>query len=167
MITLAFFFLLRPGEYTDSSLESTPFILADTQVFIGDRHISPLTSSTVDIGNATFVSLTFTTQKNGVHGEVIGLGRSRDNTLCPVQALTCRIIHLRTNHAAPTTPLARAFYQGQWHSITPSMITSTIKLAVTMLGPSLGFLATDVSARCLRAAGANALLCANIDGDII
>ena len=35
---------------------------------------------------ATFVSLEFSTQKNGVRGEVIGLGRSGDPNFCPVLA---------------------------------------------------------------------------------
>ena len=40
--------------------------------------------------------------------------------------------------------------------------------AVTFLSPAaLGFLPSDVSARCLRAAGANALLCAKVDTDVI
>jgi hypothetical protein len=47
------------------------------------------------------------------------------------------------------------------------MISKTIKQAVTFLGPTLGFVATDVSARCLRAAGANALLNARVDPEII
>ena len=42
-----------------------------------------------------------------------------------------------------------------------------LKNTVTYLGPALGFLATDVSARCLRAAGANALLNARIDPKVI
>ena len=47
------------------------------------------------------------------------------------------------------------------------MITKELRGAVSGIGPSLGFTADDVSARCLRAAGANALLLSNIDGDII
>ena len=42
-----------------------------------------------------------------------------------------------------------------------------IRNAVTFLGPSLGFLPSDVNARSLRAAGANALLCGGVDTDII
>ncbi len=35
MIAIAFFFLLRPGEYTGSNSESAPFRLADVQLFQG------------------------------------------------------------------------------------------------------------------------------------
>ena len=52
-------------------------------------------------------------------------------------------------------------------SVKPKDITSAIKLAVRFLGPAIGFLPSDVTARCLRAAGANALLCGGVDTDII
>ena len=35
MIIIAFFFLLRPGEYTNNNSNSTPFHLEDVQLFIG------------------------------------------------------------------------------------------------------------------------------------
>ena len=38
---------------------------------------------------------------------------------------------------------------------------------MVILGPALGFLPTDISARSLRASGAMALLCAQVDSDVI
>ena len=35
MIGLAFFFLLRPGEYTDSPSDMSPFWFSDVQMWIG------------------------------------------------------------------------------------------------------------------------------------
>ena len=114
------------------------------------------------------MSLTFTDQKNGVRGEVIGLGRSGNPNLCPVNALVRRILHLRQRNAAPNTPLSRVHNGTRWVKVTPSMITKALRDAVTYLSPaSFGFLPIDVSARCLRAAGANAPLCAKVDTDII
>ena len=168
MIVLAFFFLLRPGEYTDMSSESTPFKLADAQLFIGRTRINLITASEGEILSATFCTLTFTTQKNGVKGEVIGLSSSGDLTLCPVICLIRRILHLRRHGALSTTPLSRCLHEGHFVGVTPSIITETLCDAVKYLGAStLGFLSSDVSARCLRAAGANALLIANVDTDII
>ena len=168
MITLAFFFLLRPGEYTDSPSDTKPFHLQDAQIFVGPQRLNIATATDAQLLSATFVSLTFTEQKNGVRGEVIGLSRSGNPNLCPVNALVRRVIHLRQHNAAPNTPLARVHNGTRWAKITPSLITNTLRNAVTYLSPaSLGFLPSDVSARCLRAAGANALLCANIDTDII
>jgi hypothetical protein len=167
MIIIAFFFLLRPGEYTNSASDTTPFTIADVQLFIGGRRLHIPTSTDAELLTATFASLTFTTQKNGVRGEVIGLGLSGDAYLCCVRACARRVIHLRTHNASATTPLATAYSNGNTHKIQPKHITKALKDCVTFLGADLGFLATDVTARCLRAAGANALLLAKVDTDII
>lgn len=167
MIMIAFFFLLRPGEYTvdGSAEESTPFRLTDVQLFIGQTRIDLATATEAQIRCATFVSLTFTDQKNGVRGEVIGLGRSGDAFLCPVLAVIRRVLHLRAHNADPTTPLATVCSTPR--KVTPTVITETLRETVRSIGPSLGFLPDDVSARSLRAAGANALLFAKVDTDII
>ena len=94
MIIIAFFFLLRPGEYTDTPSESTPFRLVDVQIFGGDTRLDLAVSQPERMHQATFVSLTFTDQKNGVRGEVIGLGRSGDPYLCPVKAVVRRVVYL-------------------------------------------------------------------------
>eukprot|EP00985_Skeletonema_marinoi_P019631 scaffold11348_cov174-Skeletonema_marinoi.AAC.1 len=74
MIILAFFFLLRPGEYVDTNSESTPFTIADVGLYIGNTYLNPATATDQQLLSATRITLTFTTQKNGVRGEVIGLG---------------------------------------------------------------------------------------------
>lgn len=170
MIALAFFFLLRPGEYTDApSSETTPFRFQDVELFIGRHHRIDLTNATdAEIKSATFVQLTFTSQKNGVKGEVIGLGRSGSQLLCPVLAAIRRVLHLRMHNGNPAQALARYFVNGEWKPVLPKDITAALRLAVTILGPgNLGFTEADISARSLRAAGAMALLCAQVDTDHI
>ena len=163
MIIIAFFYLLRPGEYTDN--DKTPFRLEDVQLFIGDTRINLTTAPTEQARQARFASLTFTNQKNGVRGEVIGLACSGDPYLCPVQAIIRRVLYLRHHSAPSQTPLARVFYTTT--RVTASLLTTCIRDSVSHLGPSLGFLPQDVSARCLRAAGATALLLAKVDPDVI
>ena len=121
---------------------------------------------------ATCVTLTF--KKNGVRGEIIGLCRSGDTVLCPVRAAARRIIYLWRHNAPPGTPLARLYQQknlvhhtAQPKHITPTDITKVIRQAVTFLEVDLGFLPSDVSARSLRASGANALLLAHVDTNVI
>jgi hypothetical protein len=92
MIVIAFFFLLRPGEYTDNKKD--PFQLADTQLFIGKRRLPILTALAAELCQARFALLTFTSQKNGVPGKVIGLTCSGDPYLCPVQAIIRRVLYL-------------------------------------------------------------------------
>lgn len=181
MIIIAFFFLLRPGEYTDDQKpDATPFRICDVQLFIGEQRLDVKTSTTAELTAARFASLTFTNQKNGVRGEVIGLALSGDLFICPVRAIIRRILHWRTSSSLDdTAPLARVYLQTNAGDsaaggiadttthVTSKRITDVIRVAVFAIGPSLGFLPSDVSARSLRAAGANALLLANIDTDII
>jgi hypothetical protein len=168
MVCLAFFFLLRPGEYTGTPSDTTPFTLQDVQCWIGQQRFLATAIPLDDLPRVTFVALTFTTQKNGVRGEVIGLSRSGNPTLCPVTALTRRIAHLRAHHAPPTQPLAS--YYDNSPSVTlikPADVTAALRLSTAVIGPTVGFLPADISARSLRAAGAMALLCAHVDTDVI
>ena len=170
MIIIAFFYLLRPGEYTDSPSDTVPFTFEDVQLSIGQQRLNLLTCPLAELREARFASLTFTNQKNGVRGEVIGLGRSGDPFICPVLAIIRRIIHLREHSAPLSTPLARVYHTNSTISkrtVTPKLITKTLRDAVTYLGPNLGFLASDVSARSLRAAGATALLVGKVDTNVI
>ena len=169
MIGLAFFFLLRPGEYTHSSQDSVPFELKDVQLFQGTPRLNLNTATDAQLLAASFASLTFDTQKNAVRGEVIGQGHSGDSLLSPTKILARRVIHLRSHGAPPNTPLS-SYYdaQGNLQHIKPAHITSALQDAVRFLNPTvLGFLPSDVTARCLRAAGANALLSAQVDSDHI
>ena len=166
MICLAYFFLLRPGEYTGNPSNTTPFTLADVQCYIGQQRLTAPMLTIQHLSRLTFVTLTFTSQKNGVRGEVIGLGRSGDPILCPVMALSRRLQHLLEHQAPPTTPLA-TYYTPAATPVTPTMITTALRTSTTALGPTLGFLPSDISARSLRAAGAMALLCAQVDTDVI
>jgi hypothetical protein len=163
MIIIAFFFLLRPGEYTDNP--NNPFRFADVQLFIGDTRINNTTAPIEQIQQARFASLTFTNQKNGVRGEVIGLARSGDPYLCPVLSIIRRVLYLRQHSAPSDTPLARVV--GASSTVSAAAITTCLRDSVAYLGPQLGFLPSDISARCLRAAGATALLLANVDPDVI
>jgi hypothetical protein len=168
MICIAFFFLLRPGEYTGTVTSTQPFQLRDVRFFLGNLAL-PATAPEPQLLSATFVTLEFTTQKSGVRGEVVGLGRSGDPLFCPVLAAARRFLHLRLAAAPPTQPLASYVHplSATLTRISPSDITALLRLSVTILGPQYGFLPENVSARSLRAAGAMALLCADVDTDRI
>jgi hypothetical protein len=167
MILIAFFFLLRPGEYTGTSSDTCPFRLMDVQFRIGSLR-SPATSMPFeDLVHATFATLTFTNQKNGVRGEVIGLGRSGDPLFCPVLTLQRRATHLRQHNLPPDTALATFVHCSRMQLVAPAHITVALRASAAILGPSLGFLPSDINARSLRAAGAIALLCTHVDSDVI
>ena len=120
---------------------------------IGSVRLDIMTCPLEQLIHTTSVSLTFTTQKNGVQNEIIRQGRSGDPYLCPVLALVRRIRHLRNNGAQPHTPLACVFTPAGTESMTPTLITKSLRLAVKFIGMDLGFLPEEVSARSLRAAG--------------
>ena len=68
MIIIAFFFLLRPGEYTGTKSDSTSFLLSDVTFSVGRMVFDTATATDNELANATFVILTFSTQKNDVQG---------------------------------------------------------------------------------------------------
>lgn len=168
MIALAFFFLLRPGEYTATPSDTTPFHLSDVTLSIGSNPLPHATASDAAFSAVTFVTLTFTTQKNGTSGEVLGLGRSGDPYLCPVAALIRRVRHLHQHRAPAHTPLSVYYENGSQRLVTPADITLALQTAVLALNPTtLNFDIADISARSLRASGAMALLCGQVDTDVI
>jgi hypothetical protein len=167
MLLLGFFFLLRPGEYAfTNNPDAAPFRLCDTHLLINSRRLQPANASFDDLQRVNYVALEFTTQKNGVRGELIGLGRSGHPTWCPVKTLINRIQHLRQQNAPPTTPLY-SYFDGSWRRIDTTILTHYLRLAVTTLGHQYGISAPDVSIRSLRSSGAMALLCAKVDTDMI
>jgi hypothetical protein len=167
MFTLAFYFLLRPGEYANTdNPESAPFRFQDVHLMVGCRQIHQYTCPEHELHSVTFACLEFTTQKNGVRGELIGLGRSGDAAFCPVTSLVNRIIHLRLHRATSTTPLY-SYKHTRWASITATTLTSVLRQAASVMGNTLGITPKDISVRSLRSSGAMALLCGNVDTDRI
>ena len=170
MAIIGFFFLLRPGEHTHSSptADSHPFRLCDITFRIGATTVSAATGNPLLFQRATFVALTFTRQKNGTENEVVGHARSGHSAVCPVLAITRRCLHLRQHHSPPITPLCSVYVNPPTASfITPHLLTLHLRRSATLLFPTLGFDPLHVSARSLRAGGAMALLCAQVDTDVI
>jgi hypothetical protein len=86
MCTIAFYFLLRPGEYTGTTSDDTPFRLQYVALHVGTRRLDNMLASLPDIQAADSVSYTFTTQKNGTNGEILTHGLRGDALACPVKA---------------------------------------------------------------------------------
>ena len=63
MIILAFFFLLCPGKYTESPIDTQPLNYLSVQLFLCGRHLNLTTASDAQLHCATFASLTFDLQK--------------------------------------------------------------------------------------------------------
>jgi hypothetical protein len=171
MMCIAFFFLCRPGEYTAPTGQNAPFRWTDVTFYVGMRRVLAVNATSDDLDRATFVTLTFTTQKNVARGKVIGLGLSGDPFVCPVIATAQRVRYLLAHHAPADTPLCTYFQADQASYVTPTDITITLRALVRALGSAIGFHHSvhhsEVSAHSLRAGGAMALLCAHVDSDTI
>ena len=172
-LILGFYFQLRPGEYLGHQNDAldTLFCLCDVGLWIGARSLNLETCTDADLLAATFATLTFTRQKNGVRNKTIGHGRSGHPTLCPVLALVSRVRALRRHvHAPPSAPInAFATTPGSplQHVQKSADITRRLRLALAN-HPDPAIPPSTISALLTRAGGgATAKLCAGVDSDRI
>ena len=94
MIIIAFFFLLRLGEYTGTKYDSPPFCLSDVTFSVRRKVFNTATATDDELAAVTFVILIFSTQKIGVRGEKIVHWDTGDPLLCPKEALRRRVTQL-------------------------------------------------------------------------
>lgn len=168
MVYVGFYFLMRPGEYCNSSAESHPFCLKDVRLWVGARSIDPIRATYPTLRRATFCALVFTTQKNAVRNEMIGHGTSGHRHACPVRSLVELVILTRQAGGGPTSPLGLYRPHGSAaRMLTAGDVTDALRLQARLHGESVGINEADISARSLRNGGAQALLNAGIDTDRI
>ena len=165
MICLAFFFCLRPGEYTGTTRDDQAFAIADLTLFLGEKRLCNATSPDAEILAATAMHLTFTTQKNGDKGTVVAHALSGHILCCPVRSAIRQLTVHRLEATSLPTPLCLstklATYYNSNHvnvPVTASMVTATMRCHATILRPQTGIDPLALSARSLRAGGAMALL---------
>lgn len=168
MICIAVYFLMRPGEYCASSADAHPFRIRDVELFAGPQAINISLATETQLLSATYVRLTFSTQKNGVRGERVGQGLSGHPRFCPVRAVAWRLLHLRLHDAPPETPLHCYFDRhNRRQPVKSQEVTQLLHRSVTMLGQDYNLSTSEVDCRSLRPSGAMALLCSEIDPDNI
>jgi hypothetical protein len=167
MIAITFFFLLRPGEYTGTTSDDTPFRLQDVHLYIGTRRLDTMLCTNAEINAATSVSYTFTTQKNDIRKKKIIHGLSGTGICCPVRATTQQIKYLHLKGAKCTVPIASIYVRNRRTAIKAKQITDTIRQAMIINFHRTGINPAEVSARSLRAGGAMALICSKLDKNLI
>jgi hypothetical protein len=158
LIWIGFYFLLRPSEYLWTTVNQHPFTLKDIVFRIHDRRYPASTIPLELLDSVTFLTYTFTEQKNGIRNEEIGLARSRDQQACPVRCTANRVRHLRTHLAPPDTPIF-AFFDATRRQLAVSdrMITHYLRKAADGT-PFPG----NYTVGALRNSGAQALLEAGV-----
>ena len=166
---IAFYYLLRVGEYTvkyarNNSKQTVQFRLRDVTFFKRNtmghlRQLSRLASD-ADIMSADSATLKLDNQKNGWKGVCVHQEANGNIIHCPVRALGRRFTHIRRCTKNDTTFLSAFFAKnGTRFDVTDKDMRKSIKAAAGILNyPELkGIPIFRVDTHSLRSGGANAL----------
>jgi hypothetical protein len=104
---------------------------------------------------------------NGIRNKKIVHGLGGTGLCCPVRATARRIKYLRLKGAKCTVSSASIYVQNGRTAIKAKQITDTIRQSMNVNFHRTGISPDEVSARSLRADGANALLCGKVDKNLI
>ena len=169
----AFFWLMRPAECActgnEDETRSGSFRLNDIKLQLNGRTHDALTAPLHD-GNehlVTQVTLTFTDQKNAVRGEQITHNATDHPLLCPCKSIARRVRHLIQHTADGTSPISTFFDSRGARQVHSVWVTNALRHAARPLEAVTGIKPALISARSLRPGGATALLCADIESDVI
>ena len=171
LIILAFFFLLRVGEYTPNTRNkkrkkrTIPLrkcdinLLRDGVPLDRDAPLEVLLS-------ATGCTICLENQKNGVKNQTLYHDRSGDPSLCPVRSMAHLVYQLR--HKPVDTPLGTYYDGGSAYSVNDSAVLAMIRLAAARDQlDSMGYDLSRIGTHSLRAGGAVRLKLAGEDDSII
>ena len=160
---IAFYYLLRVGEYTYTPTSTKKltqaFRLQD--VTLWDKHTIldhnlPIAALLI---RCTAATLRISNQKNGKRNQAIHHFTTNTDT-CPIKALIRRVKHITAHTSVPTAIISTYFehptHQGKVMRATE--INSALKAAVLQLDMKKhGFEAAQISSHSLRAGGAMAM----------
>jgi len=176
---VAFFYLLRVGEYTKPryatvngrrvrATRTVQFTVASVGFFKDNKELSKSSPLAVLL-DADYAVLRITNQKNGRMGDVITHETHRNNQNGPVQALARRVFHILNNGGTKDTLLCDFItHEGIWHSITPDHMRSSLrKAALKLKFHEKGIDPRDIGVHSLRAGGAMALKMMGVSDTII
>ena len=179
LITIAFYYLLRVGEYTvkghrNTTKQTVQFQMKHVTFFKHDStgRLQQLSRKAPDEDflGAHSATLRLENQKNGWKGVCIHQECNGDPYHCPVRALGRRFLHIRQHTADSNTCLSTFFSPSlQSEDVTDKDISSALKLAAIALEyPALKGIPIDrVDTHSLQSGGANALaLCGYSDREI-
>jgi len=174
MTCIAFYFLLRPSEYSGAlDRQHAVFCLDDVNVYIGQRKLDIATVLERDLLAATNVRLHFSTQKNQRKGDVIAHARSPHPYCCPVKATIRMILTHRRWFSRMGVPFDGAVRLASYYRndvlvhLRPEDVTRQLRYAARILFHTSGIDPKAITARSCRAGGAMALMCGGCDDNIM
>ena len=166
---IAFYYLLRIGEYTikgthNESKQTQQFKLADVMFFKRDHSGAlrqlPCQAHSNLIMSADSATLKLDNQKNGWHGVCIHHESNGQEAFDPIRALGRRALHIRTHAPGDDTIFLSAVFQnGARSDISDKDIRAALKLAASALNYPVtrGIPIERIDTHSLRIGGANAL----------
>jgi hypothetical protein len=168
LTAIAFFFLLRVGEYTmpkrTVQTRTIQFRLQDVTFRRADGFVIPHRSPPADLGNADSVTLWMDNQKNGQRGATIH-HTACPGWFCPVKALARRVHNIIAHGVPTTTPLS--FVSPGLHVVASNITALVHQAALETNLVAQGYDLKRVSTHSLRASGAMALKLQGVDDSLI
>ena len=168
LILVAFYYLLRVGEYTRPrfvtqggkrvrATRTKQFTYANVGFFKNNK-IVPRNSPLATLLTCDSATLKITNQKNGrmgdtIHQKAIGIDA------CPIRALAHRIHHINVHDGVTEERLLCDYYKdGEWHSLIPNNVVQLVRATAKLLKLEEQGIHPDlIGAHSLRAGGAMAL----------
>lgn len=164
---IAFYYLLRIGEYTEKSLreqskQTVSFRRKDVTFFEfdGKGRLTQMPRDAEDdrILNCAGCTLRLSNQKNGWKNVCIFHFSNGEDVTCPVKALGRRYCHIRAYSQDPEEKLSAYFVNGVKYHLRDRDISAKLKMAAAQLKyPERGVPIDSIDTHSLRAGGANAL----------
>ena len=163
MAIIAFYYLLRVGEYTHTPASTKKltqaFRLLDVTLWENDTILDRTLPIAALLIRCTAATLRISNQKNGKRNQAIHHYATTTDT-CPVKALIRRIKHITDHTLVPTTIISTYFEHTNRRGkvMRATEINSALKAAVLQLDMKKhGFEAAQISSHSLRAGGAMAM----------
>ena len=168
LILIAFYYLLRIGEYTVKSKRSNTkqtvqFKLEDVTFYkktkFGQLRCLPKNAPYELILSADSATLKLDNQKNGWKGVCVHQETNGEAVHCPIRALGRRVVHLRQQGAAKSTFLSTFYHEGKKYDVIGKDVSKALKLAATRLEypEKRGIPIKLIDTHSLLCGGANAL----------
>lgn len=177
LAVIAFFFLLRSGEYTKPKMtvingvktratRTETFRVCDIGFWKNEKILSRH-SPLENLLQADSATMKITHQKNGKMGEVIHQETTGESGA--VAALARRVHHILKHGGPEDSPICNVLVAGKWHSITQPEMLSSLRQSVRELGLDKRGIDPDIIGNhSLRSGGAMALKLNNYsDSDIM
>jgi hypothetical protein len=173
LICIAFYYLLRVGEYTnthgskpkkDLRTQTKPFRVRDITFRNSNGKCIPNNASLDRLLAASEATMRIPNQKSGVKGQCIH-NECTETEFSPVKCLARRVHHIMSNGGTPDHEIF--LYKGtgkKFSYVAPRQINEQLKKQAKVIGLyQLGYGEKDISSHSLRAGGAMAMHLNKID----